>query len=96
MSIKQRKSSIYRPNDLPRDQLALVKERHNGKASDRFLLEQNRAYIRNEENLVEIRRRFFERNKRSKEALLREEDQDRPMYPQVQVAGSNQIQFPVD
>lgn len=99
MSVKQRKSSIYRPNDLPRDQLVLIKARHDGtgsKASDRFLLEQNRAYIRNEENLVEIRRRFFERNKRSKEALLREEDQDRPMYPQVQTSGNNQIQFPVD
>ena len=92
MSIKQRKSSIYRPNDLPRDQLTLIKARHNGtnsKASDRFLLEQNQAYIRNEENLVEIRRRFFERNKRSKEALLREEDQDRPTYPQVQNSGNN-------
>ena len=43
-----------------------------------------------------IRRRFFERNKRSKEALLREEDEDRLNNSQVLIQGGNQIQFSVD
>jgi hypothetical protein len=47
--------------------------------------------IRQENNLSELRRRFFERNKRSKEALLREDVVDHPVYPELEMAGTSNI-----